>query len=334
MTTRRRFLAAGALALLAPAAALGQGSVKRPVVAYVFGSVATSEMSGPEPAHAHVRAFVSRLRELGWEDGRNLVLEYHGAENRRERAQAILAELSARNVDVIYAAATAGGAQVATDAILATRTIPIVFASGSDVVAAGLVSSLAKPGGNATGVTIAVGPEILGKRLQLLKEIAPRIKRVAYIDPKSSNIDFLRQFAARIGLAPIVVEVERAEDYDAAFAMVKRERADALLIGSYAVNMVHAPRIVEFAAQQRLPASFAFSESVEAGGLVSYSIDFLDLHRRGAAYVDKILRGAKPGDLPVELPSKFELVVNMKTARALGIAIPQAVLLRTDRVIE
>ena len=334
MTTRRRFLAAGALAALASAGAFGQGSVKRPVVAYVFGSVATSEMSGPEPAHAHVRAFVSRLRELGWEDGRNLVLEYHGAENRRERAQAILADLAARNVDLIYATATAGGATVATDALRATRTIPIVFASGTDVVAAGLVSSLARPGGNATGVTIAAGPEMIGKRLELLKEIAPRIKRVAYIDPKSFNIDFLRQFAARLGLVPIIAEVERAEDYDAAFATVRRERADALLVGAFGMNSVHAPRIVSFAAQQRLPAAFAFPESVEAGGLVSYSIDFLDLNRRAAVYVDKILRGAKPADLPVEQPRKFELVVNIKTARTLGIAIPQAVLLRADRVIE
>lgn len=297
MNRRELVIASGAwvalVAGLSPGAALGQA--KRPVVALVFGPVPTSAMTDSSPLSAHVRAFVRRLRELGWEDGRNFVLEYHDAENRRERAQAILADLSARNVDVIYAAATAGGATVATDAIRATRTVPIVFASGTDVVAAGLVSSLARPGGNATGVTIAAGPEMIGKRLELLKEIAPRIKRVAYIDPKSSNIDFVRQFAARLGLAPIVVEVERAEDYDAAFATVRRERADALLIGAFAMNSVHAPRIVSFAARARLPASFAFPESVDAGGLVSYSIDFLDLHRRGAAYVDKILRARNPG---------------------------------------
>ena len=333
MTMRRQLVFSGALAALAPATVFAQSAAKRPVVAYVFGPVPTSAMTGIPP-HAHVRAFVQRLRELGWEDGRNVVLEYHGAENRRERAQAILADLAARNVDLIYATATAGGATVATDAVLATRTIPIVFASGADVVAAGLVSSLARPGGNATGVTIATGPELLGKRLELLKEIAPRIKRVAYINPKSVTTDTLRQFAARLGLTPILAEVERAEDYDAAFAMVKRERADALLIGSFSINMVHSPRIVEFAAQQRLPAAFAFPESVEAGGLVSYGIDFLDLNRRAAVYVDKILRGAKPADMPVELPSKFELVVNLKTARALGITIPQPVLLRADRVIE
>lgn len=333
MTTRRQLVFSGALTALAPGCAFGQVTSKRPVVAYVFGAVSTSAMTGVPP-HAHVRAFVQSLRELGWEDGRNVVLEYHGAENRRERAQAILADLAARNVDLIYATASAGGATVAGDAARATRTIPIVFASGTDVVATGLVSSLARPGGNVTGVTIAAGPEILGKRLELLKEIAPRIKRVAYIDPRSVNTDAFRQFAARLGLTPILAEVERAEDYDSAFAIVKRERADALLMGSFSINMVHSPRIVEFAAQQRLPASFAFPESVERGGLVSYSIDFLDLNRRAAVYVDKILRGAKPAELPVELPSKFELVVNLKTARALGITIPQGVLLRADRVIE
>jgi len=333
MNRRELVLASGAWAALAPGFAFGQVTSKRPMVAYVFGPVPTSAMTGIPP-HAHVRAFVQRLRELGWEDGRNFVLEYHGAENRRERAQAILADLAARNVDLIYATATAGGATVAADAIRATRTIPIVFASGTDVVATGLVSSLARPGGNATGVTIAAGPEIVGKRLALLKEIAPRIKRVAYIDPRSFNTDFVRQAAAQLGLTPIFPEVERAEDYDAAFAMVMRERADALLVGSFGMNSVHAPRIVGFAAQQRLPASFAFPESVEAGGLVSYGIDFLDLNRRAAVYVDKILRGAKPADMPVELPSKFELVVNQKTARTLGITIPQSILLRADRVIE
>jgi len=331
MITRRRFVAATALA---PITAFAQRPGKLPVVAYVFGPVPSSVMAGPEPASPHVRAFVRRLRELGWEDGRNVVIERHGAENRRERAQAILADLAARSVAVIYAAATAGGGLVATDALRATRTIPIVFAGSSDPVSDGLVTSLGRPGGNATGVTISAGREIVGKQLELLKEIAPGAKRVAYLDPMSGNTRFILQSGARIGLTLIHVEVERAEHYDAAFATAIKARADAMLVGAFAVHLVNPSRTVEFAARHRLPAIFAFPEMVEAGGLASYSIDFLDLNRRAAEYVNRILRGAKPADMPVEQPTKFELIVNLKAARALEIAIPQSVLLRADRVIE
>jgi len=204
----------------------------------------------------------------------------------------------------------------------------------SDPVALGLVASLARPGGNATGVTTSVGPEIGSKRLELLKEIAPRIKRVAYLGPWTTATEIVRKDAARLGLTLIVAEIERVEQWDEALAAVSREHADALLVSGFAAAREHAPRVVAFAAQHRLPAAYAFPESVEAGGLVSYSIDFLDLNRRAAVYVDRILRGAKPADLPVEQPTRFELNLNLKTARALSITIPQSVLLRADRLIE
>ena len=335
MTTRRKFLFAASLAALAPAAAFGQGAAKRPVVAYVYGSLPTSALTGPDPANPNTRAFVDRLRELGWEDGRNMVLERHGAGGSRERAQAIFADVAGRKVDVIYSAATAGGTVIAVYAVKATRTIPIVFAGSSDPVGMGLVASLARPGANVTGVATGISFEIVGKRLELLKALAPGIKRVAFLDPKGApSYGFAQQAAARLGMTLVFVEVEQAEQYDNAFAIAARERSDAVMVGADSVHQVHGSRIAALAAQRRLPVAGYFSGLPEAGGLMSYGIDFLDLARNGAGYVDKILRGAKPADLPVEQPRKFEFVVNLKTARALGLAIPQSVLLRADRVIE
>ena len=335
MTTRRRFLAAGAFAALASAGALGQAPAKRPVVAYVYGSLPTSALTGPDPTNSNTRAFVDRLRELGWEDGRNVVLERHGAAGSREQAQAIFADVVGRKVDLIYAAATASGTVIALYAAKATRTIPIVFAGSSDPVGMGLVASLARPGANVTGVATGVSFEIVGKRLELLKALAPGIRRVAYLDPKGApSYGFAQKAAARLGMTLIFVEVGRSEDYDNAFTIAVREKSDAVMVGVDSVHQSHGPRIAALAAQRRLPVAGFFSGLPEAGGLMSYGIDFLDLARNGAGYVDKILRGAKPGDLPVEQPRKFEFVVNLKTARVLGITSPQPVLLRADREIE
>ena len=335
MTTRRKFVFAASLAALAPAAALGQGAGKRPVVAYVYGPVPTSAMTGPDPSNPYARAFVHRLRELGWEVGRNLVLERHGAAGSRDRAQAIFADVVGRKVDLIYAAGTAGGIVIALDALRATRTIPIVFAGSSDPVGMGLVSNLARPEANITGVASGIGFDIVGKRLELLREVAPGVKRVAFFDLKSSYASGpAQQAAARLGLTLVLIEVERAEQYDTAFATAVREKSDAVMLGVSSVHAVNGPLIAKLATQRRLAVAGLSGELVEAGGLMSYGIDFVDLARSGAGYVDKILRGAKPADLPVEQPRKFELVLNLRTARALGIAIPQSVLLRADRVIE
>jgi len=323
------------IATLSPSTAFAQGAGKRPVVAYVFGPVPTSAMAGPDPSNPNARAFVHRLRELGWEDGRNFVLERHGAEGSVERAKSIFDDVVGRKVDLIYAAGTAGGSVIALEALRATRTIPIVFAGSSDPVASGLLSSLARPGANVTGVSTGTSFEIVGKRLELLKDMAPGLKRIAFLDPKGGLfLGYAQQAAARLGLALTFVELERAEEYDNAFTVAAREKSEAVVLGGASVHQVNASRLGALGRQRRLPVVGYSRELVEAGGLMSYGIDFLDLARRGAEYVDKILRGAKPADLPVEQPRKFELALNLKTARELAIAIPQSFLLRVDRVVE
>ena len=329
---RQLLLAAGAL-VAAPLGARAQ-TQKLPVVAYVFGGRTSAELAGPDPKHPHARAFVHRLRELGWEDGRTITLERHGPGNSPERAQEILADLAARNVAVIYAASAVARTMVATMAMQATRSIPIVFAGGNDPLAMGLVASLARPGGNVTGVTIATGPEIVGKRLELLKEIVPGAKKVAFLTLGGGYTEAVRKAAAQLSLQLVVAEVDTSEQLDAALPRLARERADGLVVGGLGFLGTQAPRFVAFAAEQRLPAVYAFPEAVDAGGLAYFGIDFLDLNRRAADYVNRILRGAKPSELPVELPSKFEVVLNLKTARSIGIGIPQSVRLRADRVIE
>lgn len=330
---RRLLLAAGAL-IAAPFGARAQAQ-KLPVVAYVFGGRSAAELVGPDPKHPHARAFVHRLRELGWEDGRTMTLERYGPQGRPERAEEILADLAARNVAVIYAASSVGGRLVSKMAMQATRSIPIVFAGPNDPVAAGLVASLARPGGHLTGVAIAAGPEITGKRLELLKEIVPGVTKVAYLASGSAGGSTeAAQPAALLKLQLMIADVNSAEQLETAFARTTRERPDGLIVGGPGFLGTQAPRLVAFAAEHRLPAVYAFPEAVDAGGLASFGIDFLDLNRRAADYVDRILRGAKPAELPVELPKKFDLVVNLKAARSLGIRIPQSVLLRADRVVE
>ena len=322
------------MAALFPAVAFAQAARKLPTVVYVFASVPTSEMTGADPKSPHARALVHRLRDLGWEDGRNFVLERHGPQDNRERAQAAYADAVARKVDLILAVGSTGGTVTAVDAVRATRAIPVVFAGGNDPVALGLVASLARPGGNATGVTLGVGPDIIAKRLELIKEVSPRVKRVAYLNPKSVDDDFVREAATRLGVTLVHAQVEARDQYDQALALVAREQAEAILMGGSSMHFAGASRIAAFAAEKKLPVASFFPQLVEAGGLLAYGIDLLDLNRRAAEYVDKILRGALPADLPVEQPRKFELVLNLKTAKALGITIPQSVLLRADRVIE
>jgi putative ABC transport system substrate-binding protein len=335
---RRRSLLQALAASLLPGTALAQLPRKIPIVAFVASVPTASELAGPEPRNDFVRAFVHRLRELGWEEGRNITIERHSAEDSLPRARAIFAELSARKVDVIATAGNLGATHMSHEASRATRTVPVVFVGGgADPVGSGLVTSLARPGGNVTGFTVVLGPEFALKRLELLKAIVPRTKRVAVLAPKAdfdSNIEQVREGAERLGLSLFLVAAEKAEDFEHAFAAAVRGKADAMYVSAITLNRAHRSRIVELAARHRLPTEYFFRVAAEEGGLAAYGVDLMDLSRRSAGYVDRILRGARPGDLPVERPSKFELLINLKTARALGLKIPQSILMRADRVIE
>jgi len=317
---------------LAPFLANAQQPGKIYRVGFVMSSGLTSELAGPDPP-LYMRAFVHALRDLGYMEGRNLVLERRSAGGRFERAPEIIAELLRLKVDVIVT----GGNPVARAAKEMTTSIPIVMATSANPVETGLVASLARSGGNVTGLTLDTGPEVNGKRLELLKETVPNISRVAVIgskedweSPKGKNT----QAAARaLGLTLLLAE-HKANDYPPAFALVTRERADAIFASLSGPNYANRRLIIEFAAKRHLPASYAFRESVEDGGLMSYGPSVVDLFHRGAAYVDKILKGAKLADLRVEQPTKFELVINLKTAKALGLKIPESVLVRADELIQ
>ena len=282
-------------------------------------------------------AFRQGLRDLGYVDGRNVVIEYRDAEGKFERLPTLAAELVALKVDVIVA----GGTPAALAAKQATGTLPIVFAGPGDPVTSGLVTSLARPGGNVTGLS-SFAPELVGKCLEQLKQAVPGVGRVAALwQPgglgERTDKDVLKEAeaAARaLGVRLQFVEARGPEDFDRAFSEMTKARAGALTVlpGSMFVN--ERRRLVDLAAKNRLPAVYPWREGVADGGLMSYGPDLADLFRRAATYVDKILRGAKPGDLPVEQPTKFELVINLKTAKALGLTIPQSLLLRADQVIE
>ncbi len=327
---RRRFLLtslAGALA--APLAAEAQKAATIARIGYLAPNIAAS-LHLPE-------AFRQGLRDLGDVEGRNVVIEYRDAEGKFERLPALAAELVALKVDVIVA----GGTPAALTAKQATRTLPIVFVGPGDPVTSGLVTSLARPGGNATGLS-SFAPELVGKCLERLKQAVPGVGRVAALwQPgglgERTDKDVLKEAeaAARaLGVRLQFVEARGPENFDSAFSEMTRARAGALTVlpGSMFVN--ERRRLVELAANNRLPAVYPWREGVDAGGLMSYGPGLADLFRRAATYVDRIAKGAKPADLPVEQPSKFELVSNLKTAEALGLTIPPSLLLRADQVIE
>ena len=274
------------------------------------------------------------LRELGYVEGQNLVIERRFAEGKLDRLPALARELVQLGVDVIV---PVGGAAIRA-AKAATTTIPIVMFGGSDPVAAGFVTSLARPGGNITGILIVPGDSLAGKKLELLKEAVPQAARIALLMPADDPrfrpaAQEAEKAAATLGIKLVVVEV-RGGDYARAFATIATERAAALFVGATPSLARDGKRIIEQAAKYKLPAIYEWPEQVEDGGLMSYGSTQNALFRRVAAYVDRILKGAKPGDLPVEQPTTFELVINLKTAKALGLAIPPALLLRADRVIE
>jgi len=296
-------------------------------------------LRAPSPTNAPVRgAFVGAMRDLGYVEGRNLVIEYRDVAGKTERFPALASELAGLKVDVIIAA---GGTLSALAAKRATSTIPIVFNAVGDPVADGLVTSLARPDGNVTGVSLR-SPELIGKSLELLKQAVPGMTRVAFLRhpdavPRRGLDDTLKgaEEAARgLGVKLQLVEARGTADFDRAFADMIRVRADALTVMGTPAFSAERRRLAELAVKHRLPAVYSFRDFVEAGGLMSYGADLADLSRRAATYVDKILKGAKPGDLPVEQPTKFELVINLKTARALGLTIPPSLLGRADQVIE
>ncbi len=282
-------------------------------------------------------AFRQGLRDLGYVEGRDIVIEFRSAEGKLERFPALAAELVALKVDVIVAANTSA----ALAAKQATTTVPIVFAGPTDPVTSGLVTSLARPGGNVTGLSNLV-PELVGKWLELLKQAVSGVSRVAALwqpgglgERTEKDILTRAEVAGRaLGVRLQFVEARGPGDFDRAFSDMTKARAGALTVLPSGMFINERNRLVDLAAKNRLPAVYPWREFIDAGGLMAYGPNLPDLFRRAATYVDKILKGARPADLPVEQPTKFELVINMKTAKALGLTIPQSLLGRADQVIQ
>src|SRR5262245_39873580 len=328
MSSRRKFitLLGGGVAAW-PLAARAQQARKTHTIGFLSPSMAVFT--------PYRTVLFNTLRELGWIEGQNIAIERRYAENRLERLPELAAELVHLNVDVIVASGTLGPLA----AKRATSTIPIVMTAAGDPLGSGLIANLAHPGGNVTGLSLMV-PDIAGKRLELLKEILPRLVRVAVIwnagNPYPAIVFKEIQAAAaqRLGIEVQSLEVRSPDDFNGAFEKARRQRPDALLdVEDPLTNSLHK-RIIEFAAAEQLPSLHGIGEEVEAGALISYGASIPDLFRRAAGYVDKILKGAKPADLPVEQPTKFELVINVKTAKALGLDVPPMLLARADKVIE
>jgi putative ABC transport system substrate-binding protein len=316
-------LAAVLLTTVYLAAAQQPGKIPR--LGVLTGGSASSDST-------RIQAFVQGLREFGWVERQNIVIEYRYAEGRLDRLKKLAVELMASRVDIIIAQAPAA----VRAAKNATSTIPIVMAHGGDPVAQGFVASLARPGGNVTGLS-NFSAELGGKRLELLTEALPNVSRVAVIwnpDAPGPVLSFKElEIAAKALKVPIEsLQVRGPNDFEGAF-QAARERAGSLVVIQDVVTVTHLKRIVDLAAKNRLPAIYMEKEWAEAGGLMSYGANQADLHRRAAIYVDKILKGAKPADIPVEQPTKFELIINLKAAKQIGLTIPSNVLARADKVI-
>jgi putative tryptophan/tyrosine transport system substrate-binding protein len=279
-------------------------------------------------------AFRRGLRQLGYVEGQNLAIDYRSADGRLEQIPQLAAELVRRNVDVIVTRGTPS----ALAAKHATATIPIVMAAIGEPVETGLVASLARPGGNVTGLSAFV-TELVAKRVELLKEVLPRIARLALLDNMSNGSvppqwEETKRAARALAIEPQLLDVRKPEELDRAFDAAVAQRADALSIGNDSVVIASRRRVAELAEKFRLPAIYATREFVDSGGLLSYAAHYPDLYRRAAAYVDKIFKGEKPADLPVEQPTKFEMVVSLKAAKAIGLEFPPLLLARADEVIE
>jgi putative ABC transport system substrate-binding protein len=327
---RREFMGVLTGALVTPLPSGAQPPGKLPLIALVLIAVSPAEISAADPRFAPAKAFVNELRELGWINGRTAIIELRSLQSDPERAAAIFAELLARGADVI----ALGGARWLHDAALrATSTVPIITLFQDDPVASGLIASLARPGGNISGIAQTTGPELFSKRLALLKEIAPHISRAAFLAPRGVlEQDRGLAHPADITLLPVQVDVE--EQLQEAFATIERERADALMVAGSAVTYAAVSRIVAFASKRGLPAMYPFREAVDVGGLISYATSIPQIFRQMARLCDRVLKGAKPAELPAEQPTKFELVINLKTAKALGLTVPLIMQMTADEVVE
>jgi putative ABC transport system substrate-binding protein len=326
VVTRRAFIGTLTGGLLAtPLVAHGQQRAKVAKVGVLFGR---------PPTARHTQAFEQGLRDLGWIQGQNLTLEYRFAEGVLDRLPRLAAELVSLKVDLLVAVA----APETAAARQATNTVPIVFIVHGDPVASGDVATLARPGGNVTGLG-QMAPEMSTKQLQILQQVVPRVARVAVLwnvanPTKTADWREVKASAHTLGIVLQSREVRRGEDFADVFVAIRRDRPDALLTLVDPVTFAMRASIAEFAARERLPAMYPSQDFVEAGGLISYGADIEDLFRRAPRYVDRILKGAKPADLPVEQARKFDLVINLKTAKALGLTIPPSLLQRADQVIE
>jgi putative ABC transport system substrate-binding protein len=326
MMDRRAFLAGSLSVLATPLAADAQPAAKLPTIGFMGSGTAAAQSRW-------TAAFVQRLRELGWSEGRNVAIEYRWAEGRTERFAEIAAEFVRLQVDVILTHNT----PPVLAAKQATSVIPIVFATAGDPVGSGIVASLARPNGNVTGLS-SQAPDTAGKRLELLREVIPSLHRLAILTDVGNPFAALdaaevRRVARPLGLEVVTFEVRRAEDIDSAFEALKG-RAQALYVIAVPILFVNRVRINTLALAARLPTMHGVGEYVEAGGLMSYGPNWPHMWSRAADFVDKILRGAKPADIPVEQPTKFDLFMNLKTAKAMGLTIPQSVLARADEVIQ
>jgi putative ABC transport system substrate-binding protein len=327
---RRTFLAGtGAVLLAAPLAAKAQSPVRFPRIGIL------SAYSPPsEPGWAQRSPFWRAMHELGWIEGQNILVERRWAESRLDRLPALARDLVQLKVDLILAGA--GGEASAAKA--ATNTIPIVMLTSLDAVEQGLVASLSHPGGNVTGVT-AMTSELSRKRLELLTQLAPKSFRIAVLQCKDltgapQGLEGTLAAASALGVRPQLLEAREADDYESAFAAAIRGHADAMVVFTCYYNQANRRQIVALAAKHHLPAVYNERGWVEQGGLMSYGPSLSDMHRLAAAYVDKLLKGARPADLPIQQPTKFELVINLKTAKAIGLTTPPSLLARADEVIQ
>jgi len=316
-------LGAMLFALFSPAEA--QHAKKVPRIGYLSGT-------SPSANSARVEAFRKGLHELGYVEGKNIVIEYRYAEGKLDRLPELAEEQVRLKVDVIVST----GPGSTRSAKQATATIPIVMAFDDDPVGSGFVANLARPGRNITGLS-TLAPELSGKRLELLKEIVPRLTRVAFLGDvtrpgTAQSLTEMNLAADAVGVQLQYLEVRGPKDIEIAFRAANKERADAVLVLSSGMLLSQRRRIIDLAIKSRLPTIYPQSEFVENGGLMSYGVSVIDLFHRAATYVDRILKGAKPADLPVEQPKKFELIINLKTAKQIGITIPQSVLFRADKV--